>query len=375
MKLPLIPVFLLALTSCQTPKSETKSATTEASADQLVLTEAQEKSFGIALGSILEQPVIETIQVTGTIDALPQGRASVSFPVVAYVQTVAVVPGGAVRRGQVLATVQGMELVELQQGFFQTQAQLVFLDQERQRQRKLSAEDVGSKRKLQETEANYKTSQALLNALKAKLLLVGIDANKLADAQLVSTLPVRSPIDGVVQAINVNVGKIAQPTDVLFEIDNPQNTVIRLNVFEADVAKVTKNQVCQVTLGDKTRAAHLTVIGRNYNPATRTVDVLATFDAPVSGLSVGQYVTAQIQTKRRVARTLPQDAVVREGELASVFVKLNPGKYQKIIVKTGVEQGNAIEIVSTDPVLMAGKIVQKGAKLLAAEMSKAGDEE
>ena len=67
-----------------------------------------------------------------------------------------------------------------------------------------------------------------LQSLSEKLKLIGIDANKLSVDKISSKVNILSPIDGYVSKVNVNVGKYLSPNDILFELINPDD--IHLNI-------------------------------------------------------------------------------------------------------------------------------------------------
>ena len=56
------------------------------------------------------------------------------------------------------------------------------------------------------------------------------------------SINVYSSIDGFVSKVNVNIGKYVNPTDVLFELINPEDIHLNLKVFEKDLDKLSIGQ-------------------------------------------------------------------------------------------------------------------------------------
>jgi membrane fusion protein, heavy metal efflux system len=370
---PLKPLFVallvLGINACKNT-NETTEATTETPTNEISLTPAQIKSFGITIGSTDTQTVNEDLMLNGTIEVQPQQKASVSFPMAGFVRSVAVVSGAYVKKGQELATISSIEMVQLQQDYAQTKTQLQLQEQELSRQKTLVSEDVGARRRLQEAEAALNGSQAVLAGLEAKLSLIGLNGRKLT-----SSVSVVAPISGFVQNIHVNIGKSVVMNDVLFELVNTDQPVLHLKAFEKDIPQLQVGEAITVAINGQNLGAKISNIGQTFSTTDRTVEVLGTFSTRPTRTLVGQYITAKVRTHARSAVVLPEAAVVHEGELASVFVQINDNVFRKETVKLGIEQNGFIEIIPQKP-LPPQKVVRAGAKLLAAELNKgAGEEE
>ncbi|MFN8357625.1 MAG: efflux RND transporter periplasmic adaptor subunit [Spirosomataceae bacterium] len=365
---------LLALMACQTQQTDSTEA--EASTTEITLTAEQEKSFAIQVGGVETQTVNETIKVNGTVEAPPQNLASVSFPISGFIKNVQVLVGSYVKQGQALATIQSMELVQLQQDYLQTLSQLKLQEQELARQRTLNNEDVGTKRRLQEAEAAFSSSKALLNALEIKLKMLGLAPETLQKGTMVSEISLKAPISGSVHGIAVNVGKTFAPTDVLFEIISPDHVHLMLKVYEKDANKVKIGLPFTVEAAGQQLSGNIYLVGKMFENSERAIQVFGKLSHPADErqLTPGQYVTAQLQTQTRMAQVLPDAAVVREGELSSVFIEEKAHTFRKVPVRLGVETNGMVEVLSeTD--LTHAKIVRVGAKLLSAELSKGIDME
>ncbi len=372
--LVLFIAFLLA--SCTKPAEENTEA--EAPSDQITLTEAQSKLFGIEIGGFETRTLHEYVSANGMLEATPQNSASVSFPIVGYIKTIGVEIGQSVRAGQSLGSVESMELVQLQQDYQQTISKLRLQEQELQRQKTLDLEEVGAKRKLQQAEAEYSASKSMANALETKLKMVGISPNSQA---VKSNVSVVSPISGFVKAIHINIGKSVSPTDVLFEVVGNQHAHFGLKVFEKDAPKVKVGQ--PFTIDGLSSTYKVLSINNFFDATSRTIEVIG--EAPnAQSLILGQYIKAKIDVGNRSAKTLPESAIVRKGETSYIFIETQPLHYERVLVKLGYEENGFIETQTLYKDLPSGiqnlikdntKIVIKGAQLLEAELMKGVGEE
>ncbi|AXE17665.1 hypothetical protein DR864_07910 [Runella rosea] len=360
--------FYLFLLSCsKTETAQTEEATATAPTE-LKLTAEQEKNFGITLGSPEMRMVYDAIILNGVVEAPPQQTASVSFPLTGIVRSINVLAGSQVGKGSNLATIESLELIQLQEDYWKTVGQLTFAEQERQRQTTLTQEDVGAKRKLQQAESDARVLEATKQGLEAKLQVVGIDPKNLKINQIVRSIAVRSPIAGVVKMTHATIGKSISAGESLFEIMNQSGARLVLKVFEKDLPQLKVGQKVVFTEGSAT----ITGLGNNFDPTSRTVDAYANLNG--IRLLAGQYIHGKLEASPRQAETLPESAVVRTGEAAHVFIKTPQGVYQPIDVKTGVTQDGFVEVIFQKKPSVP--IVITGAQTVQAELTKGlGEEE
>lgn len=363
----LLPLALcLFLFSCnKTETTETEEVTTAPT--ELKLTAEQEKNFGITLGNTQTRTVYDAIILNGVVETPPQQSASVSFSLTGIVRNITVLAGSQVSKGGTLATIESLELIQLQEDYWKTVGQLIFAEQERQRQATLSQEDVGAKRKLQQAEADSRVLEASKQGIEAKLQMLGIDPKNLKVNQIIRTIALRSPIAGVVKTTPTNIGKSVTAGETLFEVISQTGARLVLKVFEKDLNRVKVGQKVELENGTAT----ITSLGNNFDPTSRTVDAYAQFNG--TRLLAGQYVNGKLVASPRQAETLPETAVVRTGETAHVFVKTPQGVYQPLEVKTGATQDAFVEVIFTKKPTLP--IVITGAQTLQAVLTKGQGED
>lgn len=358
---------LLLLIGCHTPDSPSSETPAEAPATGLKLTAEQQKSFGVTLGQTSTRLVYDALILNGTVETSPQQTASVSFPISGIVRSVSVQAGSSVAKGGTLAVIESLELIQWQEDYWKTMGQLLFAEQERQRQTTLSQEEIGAKRKLQQAEADVRVLEATKQGLEAKLQLIGIDTKSLKNSQIVRTIALKSPISGVVKSTHANLGMTIKPGETLFELLNQTGARLVLKVFEKDLAQIKVGQKVVFEGGSAT----IVSIGNNFDGTTRTVDAYATLQN--TRLLAGQYVSTKVASAPRQATVLPETAIVRTGETAHVFVKTPQGIFQPLEIKTGVTQEGFVEVIFPQPPTLP--IVLTGAQTLQAELTKGEGEE
>ena len=372
----LLSSFLLfsIFSSCSTPKKqEAKIEQKEETADVVTLTNEQLKNANLTIGDFDQTTLSEDVKANGIVDVPPMNMASVSVPINGFVKSTKSLPGAFVRKGEVLAVINSMDYVQMQQDYLQTLSKLKFSEQELDRQTVLSQEDVGAKKKLQQAESEVSFAKAQLKGTEIKLQIIGNQINNLKNGQIISTVNVVSPIDGFIKTTNLAIGKNVITSDVLFEITGNAHKHLELKVFEKDITKI---KVGQKIIVENPKFPNLQVlatvflVGKNVDAETKSINIHAHIDNEKAEdkLTVGQYVNTRILTGNRTAKTLPETAILRRGEGGIIFVQIKENTFQQIPVKLGLSERGNVEVF-LEKELNYSKIVKSGASILQAVLS------
>ena len=100
---------------------------------------------------------------------------------------------------------------------------------------------------------NWTVDQLLLQPLKclnqtngvvrfstaaAQLSLLGISTQSLLKNGITPALEIKAPVNGYIGKVKVNVGKYLNEGDILCEIINKQETLLRLTTYEKDLKDI-----------------------------------------------------------------------------------------------------------------------------------------
>jgi cobalt-zinc-cadmium efflux system membrane fusion protein len=375
-------VFLL--TSCGDKKVEARTETKETATqpDVITLTSDQYKIAAIELGKIEMRNLSSVLKVNGTIDVPPQNLVSISAPLGGYVRSSGLLPGQAVRKGQVMAVIENAEFIDIQQDYLESRSRMVFLSQELQRQQELRKEEVNAAKTLQQVSSEYNMMRAKISALEQKLSLIGISPKSVQAGRITKTSNLYSPISGFVRASNVNRGKYVQPSDVLFELANKSDMHLALNVFEKDVRKINPGQPIRFALAnesDYNREAKVFLIGK-VREEDGTIPVhchLSISNDPA--MLPGMYVKAMIATRTEDVPALPTSALVQSEGKDYVFVQMDTAQgnhtFKMFPVVKGAEQEGYVAVTFPQNVSIdTGAIVIKGAYSLISAMKNVEEE-
>jgi len=343
----MLSIVMVVLLSCGTKEEAATEVVKEEEHETMVELNAEQlKNADITIGYPAEMNMHSTIKVNGVVDVPPQGMVSVSFPLGGYLKSSHLLPGMGVKKGEVIAILEDQSYVQLQQDYLMAKAKMEFLSTDLSRQKELSEQDAASKKTYQQASSEFKIQQVLIRSLEEKLRIVGIDPEKLSVNTITRTISLRSPINGYVTKVNVNIGKYVNPADVLFELVDPDDIHAALTVFEKDIMQIKKGMRASVTLADKP--------GKKYEVdvilVTRNVDenrgglVHCHFENANHELLPGMFLNGSFELDNKKAIAVPESAVVRYQSKPYIFIAKDSTRFEMVEVEIGISDRQMIEL-------------------------------
>jgi len=374
-------VSLVLLQACG--NNEEKTAANAGSAkdvtpvDSTIVTLAaqQVSAVGVEVGHPQEENLNGVIVLQGTVDVAPQSLARISSPLGGYVKSTGMLPGLTVRKGQVLAVLEDMQFVQLQQDYLTAKTNLELATSDYDRQKELNASKASSDKIFQQARAEMERQRILISALGEKLKLIGITGSTLTSANVSKEIPVVAPISGFISKVNVAIGKYAAPTDVLFEIVNAEDLHLSLNVFEKDLPSIAIGEKVQAyTNSDpgKKSAATVFLINKAVDE-NRMAEVHCHFQHQPAALYPGMFMNAEVAVEGAKGLTVPDEAVVRWENKYYVFTEEASGRYKMNEIAPGIH-ANGKQQVSSGSLNTGSKVVVKNAFALLMKIKNKEEE-
>ncbi|KAF2507084.1 efflux RND transporter periplasmic adaptor subunit [Flavobacterium zhairuonense] len=305
--------------SCNEKKAE-EPQEEEKSTTEVALTVSQYKTIGIETGIVEDRNLNKVIKANGYTTVPPQNSAEVSTLIGGTVKDIFVLEGTFVNKGKVLATIQNLEVIGMQEDYQSAVANVEYLQLEYNRQKTLSDENVNPRKTFQEVKAKLAAERARAQAAKNKL-----DALHVNTKGTTSVVPIVSPINGYVGKINIAKGAFANTGVSLFEVTDNSQMHLDLNVYEKDLGSISIGQVIDFVLtnqSNKSIKGKIFGINKSFSNESKTVAVHAKIDpADAKGLIPGMYVSANINITNTTVPALPKDAVVKNADKYFVFVQ------------------------------------------------------
>ncbi|WP_051555162.1 efflux RND transporter periplasmic adaptor subunit [Legionella fairfieldensis] len=159
----------------------------------------------------------------------------------------------------------------------------------------------------------------------------------------------KSPMAGIIDARNVNLGQAVVPNTVLFHISNRTQLIALAKVYEEDLGQVKAGQEAELqVLGYPQRVFNgkVILIEPNLDPITRTVNAQILVTNTQDLLKPGMFTRVNlILQKHPKALTIPDAAIIEANEKKFVF-KRQRDTYRYVPVTTGITTHNYTEILS-----------------------------
>ena len=383
-KIKYLLIVLAILSSCGKEKEEQQITETQVSSsngNEVILSADQVKAIKLKSGKIEKKSLSNVIKANGYLDVPPQNKAVISPMITGYVRKVNYLLGDIVKKGAVMAELESIEYIDLQQQYMELKSRIEYLSEDYERQKVLREQDAVSKKKYLQAEVDYNIAVSTLDALATKLRLMGTNLKLLDQQNIQSKILLKSPITGSVNKLNVQIGKHVDPHEEIYELINTDHLHLELEVYQKDVPKVEKGQKVRFnisSLGDREYTGEVFLVGKDLSEEKRSINVHVHFNDDEADFSVGMYGTASIVVEENPSFTLPVTAVVVDGNNKYIFKRSEYSEgnssYEKIPIFTGIESGGWIELTSMEGLSMEDEIVTDGAFYLLNAFAESGGE-
>lgn len=380
-----------------TAKTEEKKVVAETHDPNLVeFSQDQYNNANVQLGKVSMTNLGSYIKASGTLDVPPNQFISITAPYGGTIKSTPVIEGKYMNKGEVIAVIENPEFLQMQQDYMESSSQLSFLKQDMARQEELVKENIAAKKSLQRAGSEYNSMIARVEGLKSKLRLANINPATVKPGNFTSRVSIHAPISGYITHVYSNVGKYVGPNEVLADMANTKNILVKVKVFEKDLPQVKMNQRIRFkATGDSVeRIAKIFLIGKDID-VDRTVQVSGRLINPAPSLIPGMFINAIIEIGASETTALPQQAVVQAGGRNYIFIldedKSNAEdsenakgqettadkhiKFKRIEVGTTVTENGFTGVLLPSNFDMENKVVIKGAYDLLSKMNNTEEEE
>lgn len=292
---------------------------------------------------------VATSAFDGVVEAVRQTVVAAQVPGAVVQLTVKV--GDRVQAGQVLLRIDARAAEQATLASHaqvqSARASLEVAQKELERQRQLQRQNYISQAALERAEAEFKVTQAQVNA-------------QLAQAESARTQTglhvVRAPYAGVVSEVPVTLGEMAMPGRALVTLYDPAALRISAAVPQTVAGQMAAGTLPRAELPGLPAAAQWPVPTRvqvlpTVDPATHTVLLRADLPAGLAGVSPGMFARLWLPLTQggsagKASVTVPQASIVRRAEMTGLYVLDAAGKPVLRQVRLGRAEGGRVEVLS-----------------------------
>lgn len=289
----------LMMAACSGGNSSDVDSQTSDSVDKSDSVEIKANADSVGIDGVSSATnVANSPTFNGVIMVSPQQNATVSLTMGGKVHILKVMPGQAVARGQVIASIDNPEYIDLQQTYLDASAQTEYLEKEYKRQSDLSANDASSQKKMQQSKAEYLSMHSRLSAAASRLKTLGVNPASVKLNGIQPYLLVKAPINGFVTNLNVNLGKYLDAGEPICDVINKSQPLIQLTVYERELNLMRVGRPVEFRvngMGKKTFNAQIVSIDQSVDAKDYSIKVYAKVMASNSDFRPGMYIRAKLK--------------------------------------------------------------------------------
>lgn len=349
------------------------------------MTAAQIKDQGISVVEVGPGELPQALTAYGTVTAASNRVARVPARVVGTVAEMRKQLGDAVRKGEIVAVLDGREVADAKGEYLTAFVNAELQRTNFERSQNLRDKGVASESQYLQIRATNSETALRLELARQKLSALGLDAGVVARAaradqeagtSSLRQYELRASLSGHVVERRVDVGmavgKEGDPSDV-YTIADLSVVWVEMAVSTADLGALklgTAVSVLSWQTRGHFRAGRVTFISPILNPDTRSARVIAELPNEDRMWRPGAFVRADIDLGRdSIAVVVPRGAVHTMNAETVIFVRDEEG-FKRRDVKLGRSNETAFEVLSG---ITAGEAVAvENSFLLKAELGKSG---
>lgn len=353
--------------------------------EEVELSEAQIKAVDIQMGEMAHVNLGVTLKANGELAVNPQDEALIAPLASGLVKRIMVKEGEYVAKGRVVAYVENLEMLSLQQDYLTAKEDEKSASQELERQQALAKEGAGIKKNLQQAIAAARIATSKVSMLGRQLSLYGISLSAVDGGGLITEVPVISPISGTVTEIMCSTGGFADLQVPLMKVVNNAAIYCRLNIFEKNISDVAPGQKVKIRLTNRPKIVldgEVVALSQAMEPGKKSLAArVKILNGQNNGLVPNIPVIGIITAESSEVEALPDDAIVTSEGRSYVFAmdkqEEKDGKmvthFKRIEVIPGIKERGYTQIKLLSPVEDSTKFVVKNAFYLGSMMSEHGE--
>jgi membrane fusion protein, heavy metal efflux system len=345
---------------------------------EIVLSPEAVAQAGIQTAGVTVGIATMELVVPGSVAANSYREVKVTPVAGGVVTSVNVELGATVRRGQPLATIFSTDLADAQMRYLSMAAMLDADHKKLERTQALMAIGAASRQELEEVTAVHASRETEVEAAGQRLRLLGLRPDQVRGLsganQIVSSVTIPAPIDGIVTGRSANLGQVIAMGQELFVVTDLAEVWAVGDLYEQDFRAVGVGSEAAITTPaypGTTLRGRVTYIDPRVDPQSRTAKIRVALANSDGRLRLGMYVSMAFSTAAGDRLVLvPKAAVQALGGRQVVYVaaKDEAGKFIQRTVRLGSLVGESYAVVSG---LRAGDtVVTEGSFLLRAESTR-----
>jgi cobalt-zinc-cadmium efflux system membrane fusion protein len=203
-------------------------------------------------------------------------------------------------------------------------------------------------------ENDMRSTETAFEAARIRLRILGRTDAEITDLEERGTISrvtrISAPINGTVISRKVGPGQYvkADSGEALYVIADLSTMWLKAQIFEQDIAFVRVGQEIEAKIAsapNQTFKARIANISSASDQTTRRVVVRSEIDNPGGVLKSEMFASFKIgAAEPSTTPAVPSNAVIREGDVATVWVEPEPMLFKRRVVEIGMQQNGLTQI-------------------------------
>ncbi|PSU32539.1 efflux RND transporter periplasmic adaptor subunit [Photobacterium lutimaris] len=219
----------------------------------------------------------------------------------------------------------------------------------------------------------------LVKGTKDRLRSLGVDNGQISDilrrGKARQYIAIKAPADGVIASLDIRNGAYLSPQQTVITGGGLSDVWVDAEVFERQAHWITPGTTAEMSvdaLPGKSWQGKVDYIYPILDPATRTLRVRLKFSNRAANLKPNMFANLTLipHTKESVL-VVPEQAVIRSGNMARVVLSLSEGKYRSARIETGRTAAGMVEVI--DGLTTGDSVVTSAHFMLDSESSQSAD--
>lgn len=309
------------------------------------------------------QAVSNQLVLAARIMANPTEVVHVYPPISGRVVALRVLPGQEISKGQQIGMLQSSDAAQARSDYEKAKIEVARADLQLERAKDLLQHQVMAQRDYDDLKALDDSDHSELDRARQALTILGFDVNSTSD-----TIPLRSPISGVVLDVGTAAGELQRSLDnanAIATIADINSIWVVGDLYPRDLSSIKIGQTANITVtGYPGMTLHgvISNISDSVDPTSLTLKVRVVLSNPSHKLKPDMYATIAVTNQKGTAIVVPSTAVIRNGKDTFVFVMDSNNKPVRRDITLGETHDTTDEV--TQGLQDGDRVVSTGAELL-----------
>ncbi|GBD39147.1 Cobalt-zinc-cadmium resistance protein CzcB [bacterium HR37] len=348
--------------------------------DTVELSREALQTLPLKIAVVKRRDTKKEIQTTAVIEFNKDRIAHVTPRIPGRVIKVNALLGDNVKKGQILAELDSIELGKAKAEYLKAKADYAIALANYKREKRLFNQKISSEKEYLEAKGEYMRSKARLKSAYETLRLLGLNGKEIKELSWeeknhpLSHFPLLAPFTGKVVEKHIVLGEFITPEDKPYTIADLSRLWIQLDIYEKDLRWVRPGTEVHIRVDaypDERFQGIVTYISDTLDKATRTAKARVEIENHDEKLKPGMFAKASIfipipDTTRAI--TIPTSAIYNVYGKPVVFVQEGERTFKVREIKLGQNSGPYIEVL--DGLKEGEKIVIEGGFHLKSALLK-----